>query len=342
MAAKKPDLREFQALTEAEELRKQVHNLERKVRQANDRTEQLRDSIREGMRDALVALGPLPPVKTPRKDTRRKRGELALWHLTDWQGSKVTSSYNSEVMRERVLRFCEKAERLTQIQRAAHPVDECVVLLGGDMGEGLFNYPSQPFEIDQTLFGQFAYTGRLEAEVVRRALALYRKVHVVTEWGNHGRLGSKRAAVPPSDNLDRMIHELARESLADEDRLTWQESEEDIQRVEVGNYRALLIHGDEFGRSGYSSVNTILNKVAQWKSGSYPWDFRDVYMGHYHQHAEHPLPDGTGAIYRTGAPESDNRYAREQMAASATPTQRLHFIDKQRGRVTAQYRVDLA
>jgi hypothetical protein len=46
-----------------------------------------------------------------------------------------------------------------------------VILFGGDMGEGLFSYPSQPFEIDMTIFEQFAYVARLEAEVVRRALA---------------------------------------------------------------------------------------------------------------------------------------------------------------------------
>lgn len=341
MPAKEPDLTEFEALTEVEELRGVVTRLEKRLRRHNDRTEQMREAVREGMRDALVSLGPLPPAKTPRKDTRRKRGETALWHLTDWQGSKITTTYNSEVMRERVRRFCDKAERLTQIQRAAHPIEECVVMLGGDMCEGLFNYPSQPFEIDQTLFGQFSTIGRLEAELVRRALAIYRKVHVVTEWGNHGRLGSKRAAVPTSDNLDRMIHELARESLAGEDRLTWQDSEDDVQRVEIGNYRALLVHGDEFGRTGYVSVNTMVNKISQWKSGAYPWQFKDVYMGHYHKHAEEQLPDGDGSLYRTGALESDNRYAQTQMAAAAVPSQRLHFVDRAKGRVTAQYKVEL-
>jgi hypothetical protein len=33
----------------------------------------------------------------------------------------------------------------------------------------------------------------------------------------------------------------------------WQDCPEDIQRVEVGNYRALVIHGDEIGRGGFAS-----------------------------------------------------------------------------------------
>lgn len=342
MANPRPDLSEFQALTEAEELRRQLIEAQGKLRKTRSDHSVLVEAVHEGAKDALLALGKVPKVKAPKPDTRKGKPEVALWHLTDWQGAKTTTSYNSEVMRERVLRFCDKAERLTEIQRADHPVKDCTILFGGDMIEGLFNFPSQPFEIDASLFGQFAASARLEADVVRRALAIYEHVTVVQEWGNHGRVGAKRAAVPRSDNVDRMTYELAREIVAGEDRLTWEDSEEDIQRVQIGNYRALLIHGDEVGRNGFASPMTMVTHIAKWKSGAYGWEFRDVYSGHYHNHAEWSLPDGEGALYQTGSPESDNRYARETMAAGGAPTQRLHFIEPSKGRVTAQYKVALS
>jgi hypothetical protein len=288
----------------------------------------------------VLALGKIPPVAAPKADTRRGKREIALWHLTDWQGAKVTTSYNTEVMRERILRFCEKAAKLTEIQRADHPVEDCTILFGGDLAEGLFNFPSQPFEVDASLFGQFVAVARLGAEVVRRALALYRNVTVIQEWGNHGRIGDKRAAVPRSDNLDRMIYELAREMVGDEKRLAWRDSEEDIHWFEIGNYKALLIHGDEIGRNGAASINTLVKYVTQLKAGAYDKPFVDVYAGHLHSHRDIELPDG-GSYYQTGSPESDNRYARDSMAATSRPTQRLHFIDPDKGRVTAQYKVDL-
>ena len=74
-------------------------------------------------------------------------------------------------------------------------------------------------------------------------------------------------------------------------------------------------------------------------AGAYDWDFQDVYLGHYHRHAQEPLSDGLGAIYWTGSLESDNRYARDSMAASGVPSQRLHFIDPEVGRVSAAYQV---
>lgn len=333
-----PDLSEFEALTEADDLRRQVSELQAKLRKQRAEKVELVEAVFKGARDALAALGPVPPVEAHKVDKRTKGAEVALWHLTDWQGSKVTPSYNTDVMRERVLRFCDKAERLTEIQRADHPVNECVILFGGDMNEGLFNFPQQPFEIDSSLFGQFVAVARLEADVVRRALATYEKVRVVQEWGNHGRVGHKRAAVPRSDNMDRMIGQLAKEIVGQ--KVPWEIGDEDIQRVEIGNYRALLIHGDEIGRGGQVSINTLINHTKGWRSGAYPWPFQDVYAGHFHSHRDLELPWG-GSYYQTGSPETDNRYARDSMASSSAPTQRLHFIDPEAGRVTAQYRVDL-
>lgn len=339
MSSREPDLSEFTALTEAEELRNVVSDLQAKLRRAKAKVDDLVAATIEGAKGAMLAHGPVPPVPKPKPDRRAKTSEVALWHLTDWQGAKVTTSYNSDVMRERVLRYCDKAERLTQIQRADHPVKDCTIMFGGDIGEGLFQFPSQPFEIDASIFGQFTTSARLLVDVVRRALALYETVTVVGEWGNHGRQGGKRAVVPRSDNYDRMIYELARALLQGEERLTWEDSAEDVQHVEIGNYRALLIHGDEIGRNGYASPMTIVSHVSRWQSGAHPWEFTDCYMGHYHTHAEWPLPNGRGSVFQTGSPESDNRYAGVMLAGQAIPSQRLHFIDPERGRVAAVYKV---
>lgn len=331
---------EFTSQQEIEELRSSLVRAQRQLAASKSRSEHLVARVIEAARDAVLS-HPLPRVPAPAKDRRKGQSEAALWHLTDWQGAKLTPSYNSDVMGQRVHRFVDKAQRITEIQRADHPVNDCYILLGGDMIEGLFNFPTQPYEIDATLFGQFVTVSNLLVEVVRRALTFYQSVHVVAEWGNHGRLGSKRDAVVKSDNADRMTYELARQILmsSGENRVVWADCPEDIQRVEIGNYRALLIHGDEIGRNGYASANTIVNHVNRWRSGSYPWAFRDVYVGHYHTHYQQSLADGAGAVFGTGSTESDNRYASVGLASSAVPSQRLHFVDPVRGRVTAQYQV---
>jgi hypothetical protein len=324
---------------DVKELRQALLRLQKQLKKAKERTEELVETTQQAAYDAMLTYGPLKNATVPEIDKRKTKAEVALWHMTDWQGAKRTTSYNSEIMRKRVLEFAQKAVRITDIQRADHPVKDCTIMFGGDMVEGLFNFPTQAFEVDATLFEQYVNVSRLCVDVVRFALENYEKVTVVAEWGNHGRIGSKRDNVPRSDNFDRMCYELARQLLQGEKRLIWQECPEDIQRVQIGNYKALLIHGDEVGRNGFASPGAIVQHANKWRSGSYPWDFRDVYIGHYHTHAEWAMANGQGSVYQTGSTESDNRYAGVMLAASATPSQRLHFVDPERGRVTAAYKI---
>jgi len=326
---------------ELRDLRDANMRLAQQLFKAKQRNERLIEAAHEGAYDAMIALGRVQPVK-PAKPGRVGDGspEVAMWIMGDWQLGKKTVDYNSQIARDRALRFAEKAVKITGMQRAARPVDHCVITFGGDMVEGAcFQFPSQPFEIDSTIFDQYVATARLLADVVRLALSTYSTVEVVAEWGNHGRIGSKRDSLPRSDNVDRMCFALAREILGTQDRLVWEDGEDDIQRVEIGNYRALLIHGDEIGRGGFASPMTIVRHADRWASGAYPWAFTDVLIHHYHQHQEWGMANGRGHVYMTGSLESSNRYARDTMAASAEPSQRLHFIDPVRGRVTASYQI---
>lgn len=349
----------FNAAEAADRQEQEVHDLRNALRQANSRlakakvtSEAVAEAALLGAKSAVLAQEPpkVEPYRLPASRKGTAKAEVALAHLTDWQGSKRTTSYNSEVMRERVHRFLANSMKLVEIQRADHPVNDIVVMLGGDMIEGLFNFPTQPYEIDATLFDQFVTVATLLNEVARYYASRFHTVRFIAEWGNHGRIGSKRAAVPKADNADRMTYVLAESMTKDLQNVSWDITWEDIQRVEIGNYRALLIHGDEVGRNGYASPATIVKHVTAWKSGSYrlpgkpgvlgeKWPFRDAYMGHYHTHAQWPLADGEGNLFQTGSIESDNRYAMENLAATATPSQRLHFIDPRKGRVTAQYQV---
>lgn len=338
---------DLDAALEAERLRENLRKAYVQIARLKDRNAEAVSAAHDGAMEAVAALG--RPKVTPykavvSKSRRSAKPEIALAHLTDWQGSKKTTTYNSEVMKTRVRAFLVNAMKLVEIQRADHPVNDAVVLLGGDMIEGLFNFPTQPYEIDATLFEQYVTVATLLDEAMRFLASRFVTVRVIAEWGNHGRIGSKRAAVPKADNADRMTYHLAAAMGQDIPNVSWSIVEEDIQRFEIGNYRGLLIHGDEVGRNGYASPSTLVRHITGWKSGAYtvdglPWDFRDAYMGHYHTHAQWPLPDGRGNLFQTGSIESDNRYARDNLAVTATPSQRLHFVDPRKGRVTAQYQV---
>jgi len=330
------------------ELEEALRRARRQLHDAKRGWEQVVEAVYQGAHDARLSLGERKPVKAPAKDKRMRGEHVNLMDLGDWQASKITTSYDTKVLTHRLGIYRDKAEYFLREQQNSRPVRHAVMILGGDMIEGWWNFPRQPGEVEMEPVDQVVYVADEIVKMVTWALSVHEHVTVIAEPGNHGRIGSKRDNVRHSTNFDRMAFILAiRDLRADIEsgRLIFDDpGERDIQTLEVGAYRALVLHGDEIGRNGYASPQSILRHVDRWKSGSFrvdgvKWPFRDVYVHHYHQLMEMTTADGEGRVFFNGSTESDNRYAMEQMAAAGLPTQRQHFIDPSRGLVVQ--RIDI-
>lgn len=303
-------------------------------------------AVVQAAHDAMLSSGPVPAVPAPKKDTRKKRGEVALLHSTDWQLGKETLSYDTNECERLVKQSIAKTIQIANIQRADHPVREIVLMFGGDIVENTTIFPSQVYEVDSDVMAQFVAASRIIVDIVRILLANFERVTVVCEPGNHGRMG-KLGELPKDINWDKLTYMFAGQALKDEKRLTWQMSKEDIQRVVIGNYKALLIHGDEIR---WGTASTIVRFADRWKSGAYKFfdevdqitkgfDFRDLYIGHFHQHQSWNMANGEGSVFMSAAVESGNKYARDLLASNGVPSQRLHFVDPEKGRVTSEHRL---
>lgn len=321
---------------EVAELRKIAERAQRKLAAAKAKTDDLVEAVYRAAHDAAVLTGKRSLPKAPGRD-RRKGEEVALAHLTDLQYGKSTESYGTKVCEERVARFAAKIGRIAEIQRADHPVRECHVMLGGDMVEGTHIFPGQVFEIEAYLYEQLFGCARLIGDFVSAQLGQFESVVVWEESGNHGRIGRK-GDDPGSDNFDRMVYRIARESIGDHPRLTWHPQESWHRIVEIGNYRAMLAHGDEIkGFGGNVPAFGILRKANAWASGVVE-PHLDTYLGHFHQAMTLQKANG-GRVFVTPSTESGSVYAQEFVAALGVPGQRLHFVDPVAGRVTAEYLV---
>ena len=288
------------------------------------------EAVYSAAKDASLATGNARRTPAlPKKDARKTKAEVALVHATDWQCGKKTQSYNIETLSQRIETFAEKIIELTEIQRAHHPVKECVIMFGGDMVEGVSIFPGQAYEIEAHLFEQLFEVSKIMEQMVRTLSACFEKVSVVCEYGNHGRLGRK-GDMPNGDNIDRVAYKITSDRTQDLKNVTWQQSLDWYQIVEIGKYRALLVHGDEIG-----SYGGILRKVSSWSTGVVE-PFQDCYVGHFHTPTTLTMANA-GRIFVSGSPESHNEYARAYVGAVGKPSQRLHFIDPQKGRVTSEY-----
>jgi hypothetical protein len=323
------------------ELQKALERAHRSAASAKHRTADLIDAVTTTARDVALSLGIPGPVGRPPRD-RRRTAEGCLLHLTDWQLGKRTESYDPDVCEERVHRAVQKALLLSEIQRADHPVRECVVMLGGDMVEGVGIFPGQAWEVAENA-GAYAQLFRCANLIVSAVLALLEAFDSVTVYsvtGNHGRLGRK-GDHPRIDNLDGMAYRIARDRLNDQPRLTWDVDGGWYRIVTLGEYRALLVHGDQVKSwGGNFPGHGLLKKANAWAAGAIPEEFWDLYVGHLHQPVVLQMAHG-GLIRMSPSTESGSAYAREFAGAHGRPGQRLVFVNPEKGRVTADYLLDL-
>lgn len=327
-----PSLDDFDQTEKLAAVIKQRDQALKRLQKEKQRTQDLVDAV---MGAAEVAASGVTIVPKPKIKHSKGKEQVALFHLTDWQIGKQTATYNSEVGQQRVQDFWVPALTLIQQHRSAVPVKKAVIMLGGDMVEGVGIFPGQAYEVDQYLFDQLFQVAAMIRHCVEVALENFEEVWVYEEWGNHGRLG-RRGEMPGMDNVDRMAYRIAQDQLQ-HDRLTWVTHDSFGNHVQIGEYTALLVHGDEIrGFGGNLPQYGIMKKCNGWAAGAYDHPFRDVYMGHYHQVLTMTMASG-GQIYVTGSPESDNMYAKEFVAATGVPSQRLHMIDPYRGRVVSEH-----
>ena len=330
-------MNEYEEASQVDELQRLLKKAQAEAARNKRRTDDIVQAIYQAAYEAAKASGRGHVVKRPAVDKRRKGHEVALVHATDWQLGKKTASYNIAVADRRIAEFTDKIISLTDIQRKDHPVDECVLMLGGDMVEGGGNvFASQVWEIEAHLFDQLFETARIIERMVRTLQANFAKpIRVVCEWGNHGRLGRYGDGTYAGDNADRMAYRIAEDRCKDIPA-TWQHSDAWYQQFAIGKYRVLLVHGDEIKSFGGGvPAFGIARKTNAWATGVIP-DFDDVYLGHFHQNMCLTLANG-GRCFVSGSIESDSEYAKEFVAATGKPSQRLHFVNPDKGQVTAEY-----
>ena len=324
-------------------LRKEVARLAKLVDKHKSTKSELVEAAYQGAFAAIDSME-LPVVAGPKnlpKETNNT--EVAVAVLADWQLGKVTPTYSSEICRQRIELYGEKILRLTNIQRADHPVNKLHTWWLGDIVEGEDIFPGQSHLIDSSLYRQVAVNG---PEIIRdfllKMLANFESIHFTAVIGNHGSIGGRsRREYNSETNMDRMLYKIVEHMFAYEPRITFDipdgNGESNFYAVDtIGGYGTLLLHGDQFPPP--NSTHAYYKKVMGWKDGAIPETFNDVFMGHYHQNAKMTL--GSSILRVSGSPESYNTFAQETLAVMGRPSQHLQFVHPDIG-VTAEHTIYL-
>lgn len=295
-------------------------------------------AVKEEIKDG--SLYSVPKIPAPKKETRKASEEVAVAVLADWQLAKVTPDYNSEICEKRIQMYADKVIHLTEIQRQDHPVKHLHIWCLGDIVEGELIFPGQSFLIDGGLYRQVTVDGpRIIKNFIIKMLENFETITFTGVIGNHGAIGGRgRRDHDPETNADRMLYRIVQLMFENEKRITFNIPDGKGERnwyaiPKIGNYKSLLIHGDQFG--SLSTFYSFQKKVYGWKVGAIQEEFDDVYIGHFHTPTK--MTFNTVQMRISGSPESTNTYAMESLAAIGRPSQPLMFVHPERGIVTAEY-----
>lgn len=335
---KKPT--KIQKLVEHEEtvgeLRKQIGKLERKLQKTITQENTLIDAVVE----AVLSNPPrLHVPKAPRKQ-KAKHEEVAVLHLSDTQIGKITETYDTAKAEDRIMEACQKLAVIASTRRKAAAIRRVDLILGGDMIEGEEIFPHQAHEIDSSVYEQACVTG--PAMLCRAVLFLaqeFEEVRVFSVPGNHGRNGPHGGRANPRTNWDQVAMHTTRTILLGSQehprneltgRVIWPEVNPRFWTIDrVYDWGLLIVHGHQIrgGFAGFPYYGTA-KKVWGWiDSVPVKWDF--LLHGHFHTPAM--ITVGKRRVYANGTTESDNEYAREELANSGLPCQRALFIDEKHG-----------
>lgn len=311
------------------ELRLQVSSLERRLQKARSKEDIVVDAVEAVLRDKLPVLR--APAKPKRQTTPKDLEEVAVLHLSDHQLGKVTSTFDTTIAEERVMQCVEKTALITRMRRQHARITEIHVYLGGDMVEGEDIFPGQAHEIEASVFDQACLIGpRIYSTMLMGLLEEFERVEVYAVPGNHGR-NSFHAA--KRTNWDQVLYHSLRSWFGDRlgERLSFKIAERFWLVDTIYGHGNLLVHGHQI-RGGFAGFPWYGAAKKAWgwiDSIKEPWE--NLWFGHFHTPAMMTL--GLRRAYANGTIESDNEYAREELAACGTPSQRLAFFDKKRGMI---------
>lgn len=366
-----------------EEMRQTIARLGQQLVRAKAKKEEMVNAVFRAARDAALGLD-IPEVQIAdwvRAEVEGEGKEEVLVPLySDLQLAKVTPTYDSKVCEQRVELYANKLVQLAEITRNSRPVREAHICAVGDIVEGELIFPGQSFLIDSSLYRQVTVDGpRITANFIRILLAGgFEKVHVWWVIGNHGAIGGRsRRDMHPETNADRMLGQILNLMFEGDDRVIFHVVDDDnpsydipeagsrdstlggsrgrgehnfYQIARIGEYRPLLLHGDQFNSQAGLPFYSFQKKVNSWAAGAIPVEpgresgesFDDVFCGHWHQTAKIPL--NFRHVYVNGSPEDTNTYAIEKLSSATPPAQTALFVNPRKSgssAVTAVYDVRL-
>ncbi len=288
--------------------------------------------------DAAIAVKePVAPIEIPADPSIETNQAIAIVQASDWHVEERVdpstvnglNTYNPDIAQRRAANYFRNVLKLVRKERQSAHIDTLIWHLGGDM---ISNYLHEELEESNYLAPTEAI--RFAKQLILGGLKLwkedgeFKRIQVVTSYGNHGRMTHKpRFSTGHKNNLEwMMFHDLAFMFEGDE-VVKFQIADGYFNYIKAFNKWLRFHHGDAMKYGGGIGGLTIpvLKFIA--RSNQQQWADADLF-GHFHQLMPYSRVHrfaGNGSLIGI------NAYALRIGASPEEPLQSFHLVDSKYG-----------
>ena len=324
-------------------LEDQVRDLQAEIK-AIHRSELNAENVRQSI-FGLAAGTPAPPkwMVEERKTTGGTGTPAVLW--SDWHWGEVVdpeqvngaNEFNLKIAHQRIRALVGRTIDLSMNHMTNPNYPGIVVNLGGDMISGDIHeelsetneLPTMPVLLD--LFSKLIWA-------LTELHNKFGRVHVVCQFGNHGRNTKKpRAKNRACSNFDWLLYNMLERHFqaAGAKEITFQIPSSNDSYYRIYSHRYLLTHGDALGSKGGDGIIGALGPILRGdvrirsSSAHMGMAYDTLLMGHWHQW----LPLAPRLIVN-GSLKGYDEYAKIELRAPPEPPQQGLWFTQPRWGVT--------
>jgi len=277
-----------------------------------------------------------PPKWTAPEKPKKSAATLVLM-LSDLHFDEVVNpdevdglnAYSRTIAELRLKKWGENVVKLARHYLSGVTYDGVVVLLGGDMFSGDIHEELSETNEEPIMASLLFWSERLAAALDLLATE-FKKVHVVSVVGNHGRTSRKpRAKLRVRTNYDWLLSQLLLRHFHKDKRMTFQIPESADALINIYGQGHLLTHGDQASGGGgiggiYPPIMRLRARKAQRYLATYG-SFQTLWLGHWHQYISTP------SLIINGSLKGYDEYAYLNSFAFEVPQQALALVAPDKG-----------
>jgi hypothetical protein len=202
------------------------------------------------------------------------------------------NAYNREIAVMRMEKWAQNVIKLSRHYLSGVSYDGVVVILGGDIFTGDI-HEELSITNDDTMIGSLLFWSEQLAAAIEMLTNEFKKCHVVSVVGNHGRTTRKpRMKQRVKTNFDWLLAKMVERHFSRDKRVTFTIPESADAFINIYEHGHLITHGDQVsGGGGIGGIYPPIMRMRARKEGRYLQtgkSFKTLWLGHWHQYISTP------------------------------------------------------